>query len=159
MTPQTRLIQNPDLPQLHQMICALAAHHDDIPDVSPTRLKQYVSGPNPWFTVIVAHGGDANLLGYAALLPRGQLQFGRRGMDMHHLFVRPLARGKGVGRALTDAARAHSTDIGCAFLSVGTHPDNIRAGRFYEKQGFARRAGSGPGSGPRFSLRLDQPPT
>lgn len=155
MTIQTRLIQPDDLPQLHQMICALATHHGDTPDINPNRLKADVLGPCPWYTVIVAQSADVTLLGYAALQARGQLQYGTRGMDMHHLFVRKSARGMGIGAALVAAAQAHCRENRCAFLTVGTHPENKDAARFYERRGFTRRDGASP----RFFVRLDQPPT
>ena len=155
MTIDTRLLQPDDLPKLHQMICALAAHHGDTPDVNPNRLKADVLGENPWYTVIVAQRKADGLLGYAALLPLGQLQYGVRGMDMHHLFVRDGVRGTGVGAVLVTAAQSHCRAVGCAYLMVGTHPDNTEAARFYERRGFTRRDGSPP----RFVIRLDQPPT
>lgn len=147
-----------DLPEILHMIVGLAAHHDDIADVSLPQLERDLCGPHPWFTVLVAEGATGALLGYAALTPIGQLQFGARGMDMHHLFVRAQARGTGVGSGLLRACLATARQMGCDFMSVGTHPDNHGAAQFYEARGFLRRSDSGA----RFSVRLngaDQPPT
>ncbi|WP_299373341.1 GNAT family N-acetyltransferase [uncultured Tateyamaria sp.] len=155
MTPTIRPLTEPDLPQLHQMICALAAHHGDTPDVNPTQLRRDVFGPQRWFTVLVADMGPKGLVGYTALLPLGQLQMGARGMDMHHLFVRPACRGQGIGKALMDAAQTHCRSLGCKIMTVGTHPDNHAAAQFYQTHGFAPR----PASGPRFSMPLDHPLT
>lgn len=158
MTIPTRLFHPDDLPDLLDMIAGLARFHDDVPTVRAGDLRRDLCGPQPWYTVIVAQAPDAGPHGYAALTRMGQLQFGVRGMDIHHLFVRDGARGNGVGTALLAACQAQARAQGCAFLSVGTHPDNTAAGRFYETRGFTRRSGSGP----RFSQRLDrsdQPPT
>ncbi|MEM8653814.1 MAG: GNAT family N-acetyltransferase [Pseudomonadota bacterium] len=138
-----------DVPQVIKMIAGLAACHDDQPDIDAERLARDALGPHPWATVLVADGGS-QLLGYAALLPMAQLQFGVRGMDMHHLFVCRDARGNGVGTALVRACRSEAEAQNCAYMTVGTHPDNHKAGRFYERAGFLRRSGSGP----RFSTRL-----
>ncbi|WP_299282673.1 GNAT family N-acetyltransferase [uncultured Tateyamaria sp.] len=154
MTFTIRPVDPADIPALHMMICALAAHHGDTPNINPTHLRRDVLGTCPWYTVLVAEQ-DAALIGYAALLPLGQLQFGARGMDMHHLFVRDHRRGQGVGAALVSASQAHCRKVGCTVLTVGTHPDNAKAARFYERRGFEPRSGPGP----RFSIRLDQPPT
>jgi len=155
MTPTIRPVTDADLPQLHQMICALAAHHGDTPNVNPNQLRKDFIGPSRWYRVLVADAGPAGLVGYAALLPLGQLQSSSKGMDLHHLFVRPSVRGTGVGRALIDASNALCRALGCSLMTVGTHPDNHAAAQFYETRGFVPRHPSGP----RFAMALDQPPT
>lgn len=155
MTTNIRPVQEKDLPQLHHMICALAAHHGDVPDINPSHLARDVLGTAPWFHVLVAAGERDCLLGYTALLPRGQLQTGVRGMDMHHLFVRDAHRGSGLGCALINAAITHCKNLRCQGITVGTHPENADAAAFYERRGFIRRDGSNP----RFLMTLDQPPT
>lgn len=154
MPIKIRAMTQSDVPQVVTMIAGLAACHDDQPDIDAKRLARDALGAHPWLTVLVADGGS-QLLGYAALIPMAQLQFGARGMDMHHLFVCRDARGNGVGAALVRACQQEARACDCQFMTVGTHPDNHKAGRFYERCGFLRRGGSGP----RFSLRLDQPPT
>jgi ribosomal protein S18 acetylase RimI-like enzyme len=158
MEIQTRPIRPHDLPEVMHMIVALAQFHGDTAKTDVDQLARDVCGPHTWFTVIVAEGGAGDLKGYAALIPLGQLQFGQRGMDMHHLFVRPEARQMGVGAALIDACALHCQTQGCVVMTVGTHPDNDAAAAFYESRGFMRRSPSGP----RFSISLDhhnQPPT
>ncbi|WP_299292436.1 GNAT family N-acetyltransferase [uncultured Tateyamaria sp.] len=155
MAPTIRPVTETDLPQLHQLICALAAHHGDTPNVNPNQLRKDVIGPSPWYRVLVAEAGSKGLIGYAALLPLGQLQSSAKGMDMHHLFVRPSARGTGVGRALVAACHDLCRTLGCSLMTVGTHPDNHAAAQFYETRGFVPRLPSGP----RFAISLDQPLT
>ncbi|MBV7408876.1 MULTISPECIES: GNAT family N-acetyltransferase [Roseobacteraceae] len=149
-----RKMRETDVPEVVTMISGLAACHDDVPDIDPDRLARDALGKDPWMTVLVADGGS-RLVGYAALMREAQLHFGARGMNLHHLFVCRDARGNNVGAALVRACRemAHSQE--CSFMTVGTHPDNHKAKRFYEREGFLRRSGTGP----RFSVRLDQPPT
>ena len=99
--------------------------------------------------------GAAGLIGYAALIPTARLHFGKIGLEMHHLFVKPRVRGTGVGRALIAACRAEGLRRGCHYISVGTAPDNHEAGAFYERRGFERRMMHAP----RFRIGLDQPLT
>lgn len=80
--------------------------------------------------------GETGLLGYAALCPRAQLQFGLRGMDLRHLYVAPVARGKGLGRRLIRAAAARAGAAGCSFLTVGTASGNWHAQTVYRACGF-----------------------
>ncbi len=125
-----------DRPGLLSMISALAAHHGDTAAVTDSTLDRDVFGHRPWYQVIVAADGAA-LAGYAALLPLGQLQFGRRGMDLHHLFVGPGHRRMGIGKALIAASIAAARNRHCDYLMVGTHEDNTLAQAYYRGLGFA----------------------
>ena len=158
MTIQTRFITSDDLPELIEMISDLARFNNDEPQIRLCDLQRDMLGAQPWCTVIIAEGAQGDLLGYAALFPHGQLQFGRRALDLHHLFIRPAARGQGVGSMLIDACRAHARALHCGFMTVGTSPTNHKAAAFYESRGFERRTGDAP----RFAMILegsDQPPT
>ena len=131
------------------MVRALAAHHGDTPLATPDSLARDALGPSPWLRLLVAEG-KRGLLGYAALCPLAQLQFGVRGMDMHHLFVAPEARGTGIGRALIDASLALARAEDCRYMVVGTHPDNSAAAAVYRAAGFEDL----PPPGPRFRMKL-----
>jgi len=37
-----------DLPRLETMICALAQHHGDVPDINAQTLKRDIFGAAPW---------------------------------------------------------------------------------------------------------------
>ncbi len=154
MTLMTRLAHSKDLDDITNMIHGLAAHHGDNAQTDRTQLVQDLLGPNPWYTTLVAEDGQGVIQGYAAMLPTGQLQFAARGMDVHHLFVRPQARGHGIGTCMLMSCLAHAKARGCTYISVGTDAENVDAGIFYEARGFMRRDTSGH----RFSKRLDQPP-
>ncbi|MDF1727335.1 MAG: GNAT family N-acetyltransferase [Sulfitobacter sp.] len=143
-----RPVTRADLPQVLAMVQALANHHDDRATVSLPDLERDLLGPRPWLTGLVADA-EGELTGYALLCPMAQVQFGLRGMDLHHLFVRHELRGQGVGQALLSASLVEARAQSCSFLTVGTHPDNEGAQRFYLEAGLARR----PASGPRFSIK------
>ena len=144
-----RPVTEEDLPSVLNMIRALAAHHDDTPTVTLETLRRDALGDAPWLIVLVAEA-QGRLVGYAGLCPLAQLQFGVRGMDMHHLFVAEGQRGSGVGRALIDAAIARSKALGCRYMTVGTHPDNEKAAEVYRAAGFEPL----PPPGPRFRIKF-----
>lgn len=143
-------LQN-DLPVVVEMAHGLAAFHGDEATLTVETLARDAMGTPPWITLLVAEL-QGRLIGYAALCPLVQVQYGVRGMDMHHLFVREESRGTGAGRALIKASAAAASAQGCRYLAVGTHPDNMAAQAFYEGVGFTRTTG-----GPRFRIKLDAP--
>ena len=151
MTQTTiRPIAEQDIPDVLVMVKALAAHHDDTPTVTLDSLRREALGEKPWLTLLVAER-QGGLAGYAALCPLVQLQFGVRGMDMHHLFVNADQRGRGVGRALIEGALDAARRLGCRYMTVGTHPDNHAAAQVYLRSGFDAM----PPPGPRFRLKWE----
>jgi GNAT superfamily N-acetyltransferase len=144
-TPLIRKARETDLAAVLEMVGQLARHHGDEPHASLAGLERDLFGPAPWVTALVADRGTS-LLGYAILCRMYRAQFGERGVDLHHLFVVERARNSGVGRRLVEAALDEARRWGCTFLAVGTHPENFRAQRFFEKLGFERA----PQGGPRF---------
>ncbi|WP_299687465.1 GNAT family N-acetyltransferase [uncultured Tateyamaria sp.] len=154
MTPKIRQMAPRDTGAVLEMISALAAFHEDVAQIDEATLTMMTFGPLPCLKVLVAEG-EAGLVGYAALMPTARLHFGKFGLEMHHLFVKPRVRGSGVGRALVAACKAEGLRRGCHYISVGAHPDNTAAGAFYEKRGFERHMMTAP----RFRMGLDQPLT
>lgn len=143
-----------DLPQLHRLICDLAAHHGDAATVTQDTLQRDLFAAAPWLHVLVAEGPQ-NLQGYTALTQLARLQYGQRGMDLHHLFVCAQARRAGLGKALLAASVALARANACSYLTVSALPGNAAAHGFYLAQGFK----PAPISGLRFAvdLGLDDP--
>ena len=131
-----------DLPELNEMIAALAAHHNDPAAITPEKLERDLFGPMPWITALVADTGSG-LIGYAILVPLYRAQEGTRGMDLHHLFVRDGHRGHGTGQLLVDRARETARNAGCGYLSVSAATGNVLAHRFYEQLDFTPRPVTG----------------
>lgn len=145
-----RPAQAGDIQIVLNMVARLAEHHDDVATVTPQELARDILGPHPWVRILLAEeAGD--VVGYTALCPLTQMQFGARGMDMHHLYVEAGARGTGVGKALIRASKAVAQGEGCGYLTVGTHPKNTVAQGTYAAMGFAPLDPPGP----RFRIELD----
>ena len=147
--PDIRPVAPQDLEALTDMVRHLARFHGDTPSVTSATLARDCLGQAPWLRVLVADRGGA-LCGYAALCPRARLQFGERGMDLHHLYVQKDLRGCGVGRRLIEAACDLARDLGADSVSVGTRADNAAAQQLYLSTAFQ----SVTGDGPRFRRRL-----
>ncbi len=138
-----------DLPALLSMTRALAVHHGDTPGVTRESLTRDCLGPHPWLTVLIADV-EGRATGYAALCPLAQMQFGVRGMDLHHLYVEEDQRGTGIGKALVAASLAATRAQECRYMTVGTHPDNHAAAALYAGLGFDTL----PPPGPRFRMKF-----
>lgn len=57
-------------------------------------------------------------------------------LNIHDLAVLPAARGRGIGRALLDAAEAQARATGCCKLTLEVQEDNAPARSLYAQCGF-----------------------
>jgi GNAT superfamily N-acetyltransferase/catechol 2,3-dioxygenase-like lactoylglutathione lyase family enzyme len=148
--PAIRPATPADLPALAGMIAALAAVHGDDSRTSAQSLLVDVFGAHPWAHILIAQDAGGQPIGYAALVPAYQAQFARRSVDLHHLYVEPTGRAQGVGRALVAACVEWARARGAERLTVGAHPSNKQAQRYYRALGFADL----PSGGMRFVMDL-----
>ncbi len=81
---------------------------------------------------------DDRFLGYACLYWHFSSLSAQEAVLMNDLFVEPDARGRGVGRALIDAAAEVASERGGAYLEWSTAPDNHTAQRLYDSTGAKR---------------------
>ncbi|MFN8680301.1 N-acetyltransferase family protein [Paracoccus sp. P2] len=144
-----RCARQTDTERIVEMAGKLADHHGDTPTLTADDLIRDISGENPWLYVLVAEA-DGELVGYVALCRLIRLQFGLRGMDIHHLFTEAPFRGRGAGHGLVEASKITARALSCSYMTVGTHPDNHKAQAFYEALGFERKDAHPP----RFSIQL-----
>jgi ribosomal protein S18 acetylase RimI-like enzyme len=77
-----------------------------------------------------------------------------RVLYLHDFYVRPSARGRGLGRALLEAVREEAARRGCTRLMLEVREDNARARQLYAAAGYH------PQVPPMelWSLELDPPP-
>jgi ribosomal protein S18 acetylase RimI-like enzyme len=86
--------------------------------------------------------------GFAQLRFRTSLYTGALDAYLEELYVVPERRGRGLGRALLEAAMEHARGRGTAHIDLGTSEDDVAARALYESAGFTNREG-GP-EGPRM---------
>ncbi len=69
------------------------------------------------------------------------------GLDayLEEFYVAPNRRGRGLGRALLDAAMELARDEGAKRIELGTNEDDAAARAVYEKAGFSNRDGGADG--------------
>jgi GNAT superfamily N-acetyltransferase len=90
--------------------------------------------------LIVARDDEGTALGFANLYWTFSSTIAEEHVLLNDLFVSEQARGKGVGRALIEAARAVATERGSKTLSWQTAQDNRVAQRLYDQTGAERSA-------------------
>jgi ribosomal protein S18 acetylase RimI-like enzyme len=93
--------------------------------------------------ILALFGGDVPD-GFAQL--RFHLSLYEPGPDacLEELWVRPAARGAGLGRALLDAAMERARDRGATRIELNTSTGDVAARALYESVGFTNAEG-GPG--------------
>lgn len=80
---------------------------------------------------------SGEVAGFSQLYPSFSSVAARRTWILNDLYVRPAARGQGVGRALLDAAAAHARATGAQRLELSTAHDNP-AQKLYQAAGYRR---------------------
>ena len=87
--------------------------------------------------LFVGEGPD----GFALLRFRPSLYTGALDALLEELYVVPEQRGRGLGRALLEAAMEHARKRGAARMELKTSVDDVAARALYEKTGFTNREG------------------
>ncbi len=129
-----------DVALIFAFIRELAAYEKLSEEVVATEdtLAATLFGPHPAAEVLIAEvdGGPA---GFALFFFNYSTFLGRPGIYLEDLFVRPEARGRGVGRALLSRLGAIARERGCGRLEWAVLDWNENAIRFYEKLGATAR--------------------
>lgn len=60
-------------------------------------------------------------------------------IELDNVIVSEKARGKGVGKLLSDYLEAKANELNCNILVLDAYTNNFKAHRFYYNQGFAPR--------------------
>ena len=81
---------------------------------------------------------DDSALGFVQLYPSFASLSLAPSWILNDLYVDPLARGRGVGEALMQAARELGIANGAAEIFLQTARDNVTAQRLYERLGYQR---------------------
>ena len=125
-----------DVPLILTFIRELAEYEKLLHEVEATEadLAEPLFGSTPRAEVVIAES-EGSAAGFALFFHNYSTFAGRPGIYLEDLYVRPAARGKGVGRALL----AHLADLalarGCARLEWAVLDWNRAAIAFYESLG------------------------
>ena len=127
-----------DVPVLHRLLVENAANDGGHFAGTEASLMQHGFGPGPKFRVVLAER-DGETLGLALFFAEYSSWRGSVGAFLQDLYVRPDARGLGLGRGLLAAVQRDSADWGGTFLTLMVHPANQNGRGFYAAQGFVLR--------------------
>ena len=132
-----------DAPLIHEMLVEMAAGEGAAISATPAALLKYGFGPTPRFRAILAQDTITNL-GFCLFLPEYSSWRGMMGLFVQDLYLRPEARGKGLGKGLLKAAWQASTDWTPEFLALNVKRSNTAAIGFYQSLGFTLRDSTDP---------------
>jgi len=136
MTLIIRPATRADLPLIAQFIRDLAEYEKLVQEVrfDEATLAGHLFGSRPMAEVVIGEvGGEPQ--GFALFFHNFSTFEGRPGLYLEDLFVRPAARGSGLGRALLAHLAALAVERGCARLEWSVLDWNAPAIGFYEKLG------------------------
>ncbi|MGP0050954.1 MAG: GNAT family N-acetyltransferase, partial [Solirubrobacteraceae bacterium] len=110
------------------------------PEVLADRLRRLAAGGD---TVVLLAGQDP--VGVAVLRLRGAIWSSGLECYLAELYVTPEQRGRGVGRALIEAAVREAREHGADTMDIGVDEPDLVARRLYESIGFTNRTGGPDG--------------
>jgi GNAT superfamily N-acetyltransferase len=125
-----------DLPLIASLIRELAEYErlSQAVRFDEAELERNLFGENPAAEVLIGElGGETQ--GFALFFPNFSTFEGKPGIYLEDLFVRPKARGKGLGKALIEAVAAFAVQRGCARFEWAVLDWNAPSIRFYESPG------------------------
>jgi ribosomal protein S18 acetylase RimI-like enzyme len=110
------------------------------PDVAAKRYARLMESGDA-VVLLIGTGPD----GFAQLRFRPSVY--SEGLDayLEELYVVPTKRGRGLGRALLEAAMDAAREEGATFIELGTSEDDVAARGLYESAGFTNREGGPDG--------------
>jgi GNAT superfamily N-acetyltransferase len=136
MSTSIRPAESGDLPLIARFIRDLAEYEKLAHEVrfDEATLAGHLFGSRPVAEVVIGEvGGEPQ--GFALFFHNFSTFEGRPGLYLEDLFVRPAARGSGLGRALLAHLAALAVERGCARLEWSVLDWNAPAIGFYEKLG------------------------
>ncbi|GLW93408.1 GNAT family N-acetyltransferase [Actinokineospora globicatena] len=131
-----RTAERADLPVVLQLIVE-HAEYERAPSPGPglpQRLDALLFGPSSRLRCLLAEI-DGTAVGYATCAPEISTWDGWEYLHMDCLYLRPQARGHGIGQLLMDAVLHHARQLGMVQVQWQTPTWNEGAIRFYRRLG------------------------
>jgi GNAT superfamily N-acetyltransferase len=132
-----RLATQDDLPEVHRMLIALAAHAGEAATITPRSLAR-IALEGRAARLLVAHRTDSpqrHPVGFTLLLVGRNMVAGADWGVVEQLYVQEPDRKRGIGRALLAAARDQAAKAGCAGVTVSSRPATDGSALAWRAQG------------------------
>lgn len=131
-----------DIPLVKSLITELAEYERLAHEAQPTeeRLRAAMFGPQRNIEVLIARW-SGEPVGYALYFHNFSTFLARRGIYLEDLYVRPDARGRGIGRALLQRLASVAVERGCGRLEWSVLDWNELAIGFYRSLGAVPMSG------------------
>jgi GNAT superfamily N-acetyltransferase len=125
-----------DVPLILEFVRGLAEYekHLDYVEATEERIRQTIFGAEPAAHVLFAYENDT-AVGFAVYFNTYSTFVGLPGLYLEDLYVKPEARGKGVGRALLRYLAKLAKEQGCYRIEWAVLRWNEPAIEFYKKLG------------------------
>lgn len=125
-----------DVDDIFRLIRGLAEYERLTHEVtgSVERLRAHLFGPRPYAEVLLAEV-DGRAVGFALFFPNYSTFLTAPGLYLEDLFVEPVHRERGIGRALLRRVAELARERGCGRLEWAVLDWNASAIGFYERQG------------------------
>jgi len=107
-------------------------------DASVQQAVEELAARHRWGVILLADQNDQSV-GYGAVCYGFSVEFGGRDAFIDELYVRPSARGRGVGRALLEEMIGHCRVLGIRAVHLEVDHGNDQAAALYERLGFERQ--------------------
>ena len=138
MVHRVRLADRDDAAVIARLLYDFNREFDEpapAPAVLADRLRQLMEGGD---TTVVLGGEGPD--GLAVLRFRAAIWSSGLECYLAELYVRPVRRGQGLGRALMEAALSEARLRGADTMDIGVDEPDLAARRLYESLGFSNRA-------------------
>jgi ribosomal protein S18 acetylase RimI-like enzyme len=129
-----------DVDHIGRLLHAFNTEYDD-PTPSPAQLAERFRTLLDLDTSVLLGGGGPDAI--AVLRFRPSIWSEALECYLAELYVVPPLRGRGIGRALLEAAIEHARERGADHMDLGTSEDDVAARALYESLGFINREGAG----------------
>lgn len=101
---------------------------------APEQLAEHLFGPRPYAEVLIGEV-DGQAAGFALFFHNYSTFLGKPGIYLEDLYVRPIARGAGLGKALLGSLAGLAVERGCGRLEWSVLDWNQPAIGFYQRLG------------------------